>query len=60
MVNLTTPANSKAGWVAASWIVAHAWRYHIHQVSFAGWMWTPEAGRWTRESSSGSAVVTYS
>lgn len=39
---------TKAGWAVASWLVAHAWQYHLRQVSFAGWRWTPSSGRWNR------------
>jgi hypothetical protein len=42
---------TKAGWAAAYWVVAHAWKYHVHQVAYDGWMWTPQSGRWRQTSS---------
>jgi hypothetical protein len=57
---LDAPGSTKAGWVVASWVVAHAWQYHINEVRFDGWTWTLHSGRWTQSSSSsGSDTVTY-
>jgi hypothetical protein len=44
------------GWTVASWIVAHAASYRITFVSFAGRRWTPAAGAWQPDPSSGSQV----
>ena len=43
-----TTVNTKQGWAAAYWIVAHAWQYHVHQVTFDGWTWKPKSGQWIR------------
>ncbi len=57
---LGTPATNKAGWAVASWIVAHAWQYHIHEVRFDGWTWASQSGRWVEGSpTSGSGPVSY-
>jgi hypothetical protein len=44
---LNVPLAAKAGWEVASWVVAHAWQYHVHQVSFGQWTWSGTTGRWT-------------
>ena len=48
---------SKAGWATASWLVAHAYNYHVTQVSFGGWTWRSDSGRWAR--GGGSDVVVF-
>lgn len=57
-----TTMNTKQGWAAASWIVAHAWQYHVHQVSFGGWTWKSQPGTWTHTTSNPAlnGQVTYS
>ena len=50
---------TKAGWVAAYWLVAHAWQYHVHQVTFAGWVWTPRSGGWSRVSAGPAGQVSF-
>ena len=47
---LDTPLAVKPGWAVASWVVAHAWRYHVASVSFEGSIWTARSGRWERTS----------
>jgi hypothetical protein len=58
---LTGALGSKEGWQVASWVVAHAWEYHIQRVGFGSWVWTLAAGRWSESSpsSGGSGFVTY-
>jgi hypothetical protein len=50
--------SSKVGWRVASWVVAHAWRYHIQDVSLGGWAWTSASGRWLQTPTNGSAPGT--
>lgn len=51
---------TKRGWQAAVWTVAHAFRYHVRSVSFAGREWTIASGRWLDDPSAGPVVkVTY-
>ena len=38
------------GWVVASWLVAHAHRFGISSVAFAGRRWTPSSGKWADQS----------
>jgi hypothetical protein len=40
------PVSVKAGWIAASWLVAQAAQYDIDTVSFAGQRWTRSSGLW--------------
>jgi hypothetical protein len=40
------PVATKTGWQAASWLVAHAYNYHVASVSFAGLTWRPGTGKW--------------
>ncbi|HET7522599.1 MAG TPA: hypothetical protein VFJ79_00485, partial [Acidimicrobiales bacterium] len=57
---LGVPLDPRVGWVVAYWIVAHAWRYHVRQVTYAGWTWTESTGSWTRSSAAaGPSPVTY-
>jgi len=44
---LSAATTSKAGWRAASWLVAQSAQYSIDSVSFAGRRWTRASGRWT-------------
>ncbi|MHA7263977.1 hypothetical protein ACX80W_12325 [Arthrobacter sp. TMN-37] len=44
---LTVPATEPGGWITASWAVANAHALAITEVSFAGQVWTREAGRWS-------------
>ncbi len=41
----------KAGWVMATWLVTHASRYGIHEISFGGYYWRATAGAkgWRRD-----------
>jgi hypothetical protein len=48
---------TKSGWKTAAWAVAHAFRYHLATVSFAGWRWTARSGRWTAQAASTTTVV---
>jgi hypothetical protein len=43
---LGVPVSTKVGWQVAGWAVAHAYRYHLKSVSFAGSTWTVASGRW--------------
>ena len=58
---LGVPLAAKTGWVVASWVVAHAWEYHVHQVRFGQWTWSESTGRWAHSSSpaGGTAAVGY-
>jgi hypothetical protein len=38
------------GWTVATWLVAHARRFGITAVTFAGRRWTPSSGVWTAHS----------
>lgn len=40
------PVSEKQGWTAASWLVAHADRFGITTVTFAGQRWTAAGGDW--------------
>ena len=58
-----TPVTSQVGWRVATWAVAHAWSYHIRQVTFGSWEWTAGSGRWVNfdpagVSAAGSDTVT--
>jgi hypothetical protein len=44
---LEVPVSSKVGWQIASWVVAHAYNYHVENVSFAGKTWRSDSGKWT-------------
>jgi hypothetical protein len=59
---LDVPVSTKAGWAVSSWVVAHAWQYHVQRVAFAGWEWTSSSGRWARSGAAGPAQnrVTFS
>lgn len=48
------------GWRSATWLVAHAYNYHLHSVSYAGRRWTPESGRWMTHPVADTASVTVS
>ncbi len=50
-----TAVTTKTGWRVASWAVAHAWQYHVTQVTFDGWRWTPRSGRWARTTAATAA-----
>jgi hypothetical protein len=59
---LGTALTAKTGWTMASWTVAHAWQYHIAQVTFGSWKWTAASGEWRNPGSGpgGNVVsVTY-
>ena len=43
---LGVPLASKVGWQTASWVVAHAYNYHVQSVSFAGRTWQSHSGKW--------------
>ena len=57
------PLPAGLGWRVAAWAVAHAWSYHLRQVTFGSWEWTAGSGRWVDYdpagvSSAGSNTVT--
>lgn len=55
---LGTELSAKTGWTMASWTVAHAWQYHIAQVTFGTWKWTAGSGKWrTSGPGTGGGVV---
>jgi hypothetical protein len=54
---LGVPLSNKVGWQVASWVVAHAYNYHIKGVSFAGRTWQSQSGRWTSEAASDPQIV---
>lgn len=54
---LSGATTTKAGWRAASWLVAQAAEYSIDTVSYAGFRWTRASGRWSRATS--TAVPAY-
>jgi hypothetical protein len=37
---------TKTGWQVASWLVAHAYNYHVAGVSFGGMTWRAGTGKW--------------
>lgn len=43
-----TPLATKTGWRVAGWVVAHAYAYHVSQVTFAGRTWHASSGKWTQ------------
>jgi hypothetical protein len=46
------------GWRVATWVVAHAYQYHVPQVSFGGQTWQASSGKWKTGSRSVPSVVT--
>jgi hypothetical protein len=56
---LGVPLSTKVGWQTASWVVAHAYEYHVRRVTFAGRTWQSHSGKWTSgPAPEGSQVVT--
>ena len=47
----------QAGWRMASWLVAHAYAYHLSSVSYDNQRWTPSSGRWESSPSPDPATV---
>ncbi|WP_345354162.1 hypothetical protein [Actinoallomurus liliacearum] len=47
-----TAANARSGWTIATWMVAHAQPYGIHEVRYAGRRWRSAQGHdgWTKDS----------
>lgn len=56
---LTGPLADKAGWMVASWLVAHAHQYGVGSVTFAGKRWTPGRLSW-RTDAAADMTVRYS
>jgi hypothetical protein len=52
--------SAATGWRVATWVVAHAYEYHVPQVSFAGLTWRAGSGKWKNGSRSAATVVTVS
>jgi hypothetical protein len=52
--------STPTGWRVAAWVVAHAYQYHVPQVSFAGQTWKAGTGTWKTGSHSAPSVVTVS
>ncbi len=57
------PLSGPQGWRVAAWAVAHAWNYHLRQVTYGSWVWTARSGRWVDYdpagvSAAGSSAVT--
>jgi len=46
------------GWRIATWLVAHAYAYHLTSVSYQGRWWTSASGRWSPHPSLAPASVT--
>jgi len=44
---LGVPVGTKLGWAVAAWSVAHAYRYHVASVTYAGRRWVASRGTWT-------------
>lgn len=57
---LGVPVTAKTGWRVATWVVAHAYSYHVNAVSFAGQTWRPDPGSWTNDTTASAQVVTVS
>ncbi|MDQ1467114.1 MAG: hypothetical protein QOH10_1529 [Actinomycetota bacterium] len=49
-VDLAAVVLTARGWTVATWLVAHARRFGINTISFAGERWTTSSGTWTRHS----------
>jgi hypothetical protein len=47
----------QTGWRVSAWVVAHAYNYHVHSVSFLGRIWRPDPGTWTGDGSKPAAQV---
>jgi hypothetical protein len=47
----------QVGWRLASWLVAHAFAYHLSSVSYAGQRWMASGGRWVSAPSADPATV---
>lgn len=47
----------QVGWRLASWLVAHAYAYHLSSVSYAGRRWTASSGRWVAAPNPDPATV---
>ncbi|MEO7518231.1 MAG: hypothetical protein ABIY58_05665 [Acidimicrobiales bacterium] len=52
-----TVVTAKQGWVAATWLVAHADGLGVTAVSFAGRRWTASGGNWKVDGPTRSAVA---
>lgn len=48
MTTLSGPHPSADGWAISSWLVAHAERFSVEQVSFDGRTWTADSGTWSQ------------
>ena len=48
--DLAASVSSAHGWTVATWLVAHAHRFGISSVAFAGRRWTPSSGKWADHS----------
>lgn len=46
------------GWAMAAWLVGHAARLGVDQVSFGGWSWSADAGAWSASGGAGSGGST--
>jgi hypothetical protein len=54
---LGVPVSSTIGWRVATWVVAHAYNYHINSVSFEGRTWTESSGTWSQTTGSQSGTA---
>jgi hypothetical protein len=52
------PHPTGRGWAMAGWLVAHATRFGVDQVSFAGRTWTAASGTWSKPSGSAPEILT--
>jgi len=57
---LGVPLSVKTGWRVATWVVAHAYAYHVNSVSFGGQTWRPDPGSWSNDATVSAQVVTVS
>lgn len=55
LIGATVPANT--GWAEATWIVAHAYSYHVRTVTFGAWSWSPSGG-WRQRGHAPATAVT--
>nr|WP_184989201.1 hypothetical protein [Sphaerisporangium rubeum] len=57
--NQIDAASQRRGWLIAAWSVAHAQKYGLHQVRYAGVSWTATAGHdgWLADAKAGAGQV---
>jgi hypothetical protein len=45
---ISGPHTTRRGWALSLWLVAHAQRFGVDRVGFAGWTWTAASGAWSQ------------